>query len=212
MTVEIINPATGQVTYRHELLDAQGIEQRLQAAADAFPGWAARSLAERGAILKQVAAQLRERGVRDVEVTVLEVRDLAVAAAAETVGGLREPHLDAALRSLEGADALVVASPVFRGSYAGVFKVVLDLLEPGSLRGVPTALAATSGTVRHTLVTEHAMRPLLSYLGALTLPTTIVATPNDLVLGSRPVPELAARVTRSANELADAVVRDRSAG
>ncbi len=61
MTVEIINPATGQVTYRHELLDAQGIEQRLQAAADAFPGWAARSLAERGTILKQVAAQLRER-------------------------------------------------------------------------------------------------------------------------------------------------------
>lgn len=37
MTVEIINPATGQVTYRHELMDAAAIEQRLQAAAEAFP-------------------------------------------------------------------------------------------------------------------------------------------------------------------------------
>ena len=37
MTVEIIDPATGQVTYRHELMGAADIEQRLQAAADAFP-------------------------------------------------------------------------------------------------------------------------------------------------------------------------------
>ena len=61
MTVEIINPATGQVTYRHELMDAAAIEQRLQAAADAFPRWAERSLQERGAILKQIAGQLRAR-------------------------------------------------------------------------------------------------------------------------------------------------------
>lgn len=163
-------------------------------------------------VLEAAATLLRERGVVDVEVDVLEVRDLAVAAAQETVGGLREKHLDDALRRIERADGLVVASPVFRGSYAGVFKAVLDLLEPGSLRGIPTALAATSGTVRHTLVTEHAMRPLLSYLGALTLPTTIVATPDDLVLGTRPVPELAARVARSARELADAVTPRSAAG
>lgn len=61
MTVEIVDPATGQVTYRHELMGAADIEQRLQAAADAFPGWADRSLQDRGAILRQIAAQLRTR-------------------------------------------------------------------------------------------------------------------------------------------------------
>ena len=61
MTVEIVNPATGQVTYRHELLDAAGIEQRLAAAATAFPLWTARSLQERGGILRGIAAQLRAR-------------------------------------------------------------------------------------------------------------------------------------------------------
>lgn len=59
MTVEIVNPATGQVAYRHELMQAGDIEQRLQAAAQAFPGWAARSLQDRAAVLRQIAAQLR---------------------------------------------------------------------------------------------------------------------------------------------------------
>ncbi|HAV71092.1 MAG TPA: succinate-semialdehyde dehydrogenase [Stenotrophomonas sp.] len=61
MTADIINPATGQVTFRHELLTAKEVEQRLAAAAEAFPAWAARSLQERGAILRAIAAQLRQR-------------------------------------------------------------------------------------------------------------------------------------------------------
>ncbi len=61
MTADIINPATGQVTYRHELLTATEVEQRLAAAAEAFPAWSARSLQERGAMLRAIAAQLRQR-------------------------------------------------------------------------------------------------------------------------------------------------------
>ncbi|MET0130304.1 MAG: aldehyde dehydrogenase family protein, partial [Stenotrophomonas chelatiphaga] len=61
MTVEIVNPTTGRVDYRHELLDKAGIEQRLQAAAGAFPAWSATSLQERAAVLRAIGAQLRER-------------------------------------------------------------------------------------------------------------------------------------------------------
>jgi len=61
MTAEIINPATGKVTYRHELLSADGVEQRLAAAAAAFPAWSARTLDERGSVLRAIAAQLRQR-------------------------------------------------------------------------------------------------------------------------------------------------------
>jgi len=61
MTADIINPATGQVTYRHELLTDTEVEQRLAAAAEAFPAWSARSLQERGAMLRAIAAQLRQR-------------------------------------------------------------------------------------------------------------------------------------------------------
>lgn len=152
-------------------------------------------------VLEAAAERLRAAGV-EVELRVVETRDVAVAATREVLGGLREPALDEALRAIETADALVVGTPVFRGSYAGPFKTVLDLLEPGSLRGIPTTLTATSGTVRHTLVAESALRPLFSYFGALTLPTTIVATPDDLVLGTRATPSLAERVARAARELA----------
>lgn len=61
MTVEIVNPTTGRVDYRHELLDKAGIEKRLQAAAGAFPAWSATSLQERAAVLRAIGAQLRER-------------------------------------------------------------------------------------------------------------------------------------------------------
>jgi len=59
MTVEIINPATGAVAYRHELLGAADIEQRLQAAAEAFPDWSQRPLSQRGELLHRVAVGLR---------------------------------------------------------------------------------------------------------------------------------------------------------
>ncbi|MDY1034947.1 NAD-dependent succinate-semialdehyde dehydrogenase [Stenotrophomonas sp. CFBP8980] len=61
MTVEIVNPTTGRVDYRHELLDTAGIEHRLQAAAGAFEAWSATSLQERAKVLRGIGAQLRAR-------------------------------------------------------------------------------------------------------------------------------------------------------
>ena len=105
-----------------------------------------------------------------------------------------------ALADVTGADALVAVTPTFQGSYSGLFKSFLDLVEAGTLRGVPVLLAATGGTERHSLVIEHALRPLFSYLGALTVPTGVYAATADFGgAGSAP---LAARVDRAAAELA----------
>ena len=61
MTVETINPATGQVEYRHELMDAPQVEAVLAAAQAAFPAWSRRELESRGEVLRAVAAVLRRR-------------------------------------------------------------------------------------------------------------------------------------------------------
>jgi succinate-semialdehyde dehydrogenase / glutarate-semialdehyde dehydrogenase len=61
MTVETINPATGKIEYTLELMDSAAIESILAAAESAFPQWSARPLAERGALLRKVGAQLRRR-------------------------------------------------------------------------------------------------------------------------------------------------------
>ncbi len=83
MTVEIVNPATGHVDYRHELLDAAGVEQRLQAAADAFPRWAATALPERATVLRAIAAGLRSRRDDFQQVMTREMGKLKAEALAE---------------------------------------------------------------------------------------------------------------------------------
>lgn len=61
MIVETINPATGKVEYALELMAAAAVESILAASASAFPQWSARPLAERGGLLRKIAAQLRLR-------------------------------------------------------------------------------------------------------------------------------------------------------
>ncbi|MBO9716530.1 MAG: NAD-dependent succinate-semialdehyde dehydrogenase [Pseudoxanthomonas sp.] len=59
MTVETINPATGQVEYRHELMTDAQVEAVLAAAQSAFPAWAQRTLESRGGVLRATGASLR---------------------------------------------------------------------------------------------------------------------------------------------------------
>lgn len=61
MPYDTVNPANGQVEYSLELMDAAAVEKRLAAAAQAFPGWAATPLEQRGALLRKAGAQLREQ-------------------------------------------------------------------------------------------------------------------------------------------------------
>jgi succinate-semialdehyde dehydrogenase/glutarate-semialdehyde dehydrogenase len=61
MTVETVNPATGQVEYRHELMDRAAIERVLSASQRAFAIWSSRPLAERGGFLRAAAGELRRR-------------------------------------------------------------------------------------------------------------------------------------------------------
>ncbi len=60
MAVELIHPWTGQVDFRYDYIGEAEVERLLQAAADAAPGWAARPLEARGALLRAVGARLRE--------------------------------------------------------------------------------------------------------------------------------------------------------
>ena len=61
MTVETINPATGQVEYRHELMTAAQVDAALAAAQAAFPAWSQLGLDARGDVLRAVGAALRRR-------------------------------------------------------------------------------------------------------------------------------------------------------
>ncbi|MGH3260491.1 MAG: NAD(P)H-dependent oxidoreductase, partial [Trebonia sp.] len=89
------------------------------------------------------------------------------------------PDVEGALRLAENADLLVAAAPVFRGSYPGMFKHFFDLVDQYALANKPVLLAATAGGERHTLVLEHAMRPLFAFFQALTVPVAFFASAGD---------------------------------
>ena len=73
-------------------------------------------------------------------------------------------------------------SPIFSASYSGLFKMFFDVLQPQSLAGKPTLIAATAGTARHSLALEHAVRPLFAYLRTLVVPTAVFAASDQMAL------------------------------
>ncbi|AWH53251.1 FMN reductase [Stenotrophomonas sp. ESTM1D_MKCIP4_1] len=90
-----------------------------------------------------------------------------------------EPDVERALATVEAADLLIVAAPVYRGSYPGLFKHLVDFIGLEALVDTPVLLAATGGSERHALVIDHQLRPLFSFLQAHTLPIGVYATPAD---------------------------------
>ncbi len=87
------------------------------------------------------------------------------------------------LVAVEQADVLVVATPVYRGSYTGLFKHFFDFIDQDALVDTPILLAATGGSERHALVIDHQLRPLFSFFQARTLSLGVYATDRDFAEG-----------------------------
>jgi FMN reductase len=149
---------------------------------------------------------LRAEGV-DAELRVLELREHARDLADNLITGFANAPLRFAIDSVVGADAVVAVTPVFSASYSGLFKTFFDVLDQEALTGKPVLLGATAGSARHSLVLEHALRPLFSYFRAITVPTAVFAASEDWAGGDSTAPALAQRIERAAGELAGLVVR-----
>ncbi|MGR6971985.1 FMN reductase [Streptomyces cynarae] len=143
----------------------------------------------------RLAAAVEHRAA--VSVRVVELRDLAVEIAHNFTNGFPGRALAAALEAVTEADGLIVVTPVFSASYSGLFKSFFDVLEKEALVDKPVLIAATGGSARHSLVLDHALRPLFSYLRAVVTPTGVYAASEDW--GAEGLPE---RIERAAGELA----------
>lgn len=150
-------------------------------------------------LAEAAAAAVENRGER-AEVEIVELRPLAHALADHLLTGFATGELAEAIEKVRRADGLVVVTPVFSASYSGLFKTFFDVLEPGTLDGKPVLIAATAGTARHSLVLEHALRPLFAYLRAVVVPTGVFAASEDF--GSGADGSIQKRVERAAGELA----------
>lgn len=94
----------------------------------------------------------------------LDVRSLPAEAllSADT----KNPEVARAVDLVARADALIVATPVYKAAYSGVLKTLLDLLPQYALRGKTVLPLATGGSPAHVLAVDYALRPVLTSLGA----------------------------------------------
>ncbi|MGK5443870.1 FMN reductase [Micromonospora sp. URMC 105] len=157
----------------------------------------------------QLAAAARDELVRrghEVELRIVELRDHAHDVTNNLLTGFPSAPLREALDAVTGADGIVAVTPIFTGSYNGLFKSFFDVVESGALVDRPVLIAATGGTARHSLALEHALRPMFSYLRAVVVPTAVFAAPEDWSGGTADG-ALRGRIQRAAGELADQVER-----
>lgn len=128
-------------------------------------------------LVRHLLEELRERV--NISVELVELAPIARSLGQALQRSEVEPQVERALATIESAQLLVAAAPVYRGSYPGLFKHLIDFIGLDALVDTPVLLAATGGSERHALVIDHQLRPLFSFLQAHTLPIGVYATPAD---------------------------------
>ena len=128
-------------------------------------------------LVEGVTAALADQ--REIDLSVYDLLDAGPGLGAAYIRGDLTPDAARVVEAIETADALVVGTPVYKGSYTGLFKHLFDLVDPKALADKPVVLTATGGGPRHALVVEHQLRPLFGFFAALTVPTAVYASDQD---------------------------------
>ena len=115
------------------------------------------------------------------------------------------PALAEAYERVLGADALVIATPVYKGSYTGLLKAFVDPIAQTALADKPVLVAALGGDDQHSLVLEHELRPLFGFFGAAVLPRGVYARGADFVDDDTLSPRLRDAIDAAVERLARAL-------
>lgn len=152
-----------------------------------------RLLADR--LATAVTRELEQHG-EQVEASFVELRPLGHLIMDAMLTGFTKDELESAFRTVADADGIIAVTPAFNASFSGLFKSFFDVLPEQTLSDLPVLIGATGGTERHSLVLEHALRPMLTYLHAIVSPRAVYAATSDF--GSPTGAALAERITDAA--------------
>lgn len=109
----------------------------------------------------------------------LQVRDLPARALLHA--DTSDLAIKRALAAVAAADAIVIATPVYKASFTGILKAFLDLLPQDGLAGKLVLPLAIGGSQSHMLALDYALRPVLHALEARQVLASVYATSQQLV-------------------------------
>ena len=160
-----------------------------------------------GVLLDKTRQWLQQQGV---EVVSYQVRDFP----AEDLLHARfdSPKVIDLLQQVANADGLVIATPVYKASFSGALKTVLDLLPERALAHKVVLPMATGGSIAHMLAVDYALKPVLSALKAQELLHGIFAEDSQIAYGdgsvqAQLVPVLEQRLHEALEQLYSAMAR-----
>ena len=160
-----------------------------------------------GVLLDHAKRWLNQQGV---EVVSYQVRDFP----AEDLLHARfdSPKIVDLLQQIENADGLVIATPVYKASFSGALKTVLDLLPERALSHKVVLPIATGGSIAHMLAVDYALKPVLSALKAQEMLHGIFAEDSQIAYGegsaqAQLVPILEQRLQESLEQFYSALAR-----
>lgn len=151
-------------------------------------------------LLQHIGDKLASQGHRCNK---LQVRDLPAEALLHA--DFADPAIVRATALVLDADAIVIATPVYKASYTGILKAFLDLLPQDGLDGKLVLPLATGGSQSHMLVLDYALRPVLASLAARFILPGIYASSEQLPWtpegGLIPAPPIALRIANGVAQL-----------
>jgi FMN reductase len=136
-----------------------------------------RSVSKTKALAELIISRLAAHA--DISAEVIEIHALTPGLGAAVEREQLDERAEAAIRATESADLLIAATPVFRGSYSGLFKHFFDFVGQYALAGKPVLLVATGGSDRHAMVIDQALRPLFGFFQAWTAPMGVYLSSGD---------------------------------
>ena len=136
-----------------------------------------------GRLTMAVSGAMERAMSRGAEVDLIDLGNLRLDFAD---GRPPEQHDDDSARVIEmvgAADSVLLATPVYRGTYTGALKNLLDLLPIETLQGKPVGIVALGATQHHHLGVDWHLRDVLAWFGALVAPASVYLTSADFVDG-----------------------------
>jgi FMN reductase len=139
---------------------------------------------------------------QDVEIELINLADKKVAFADGRPPEQYNDDTAAIVASVRAADGVIIASPVYRGSFTGALKNLLDHLPLESLASKPVGIVAVGATQHHFLGVDWHLRDVLAWFGALVVPTSVYLASTDFVDG-----QLGESAKQDLKDLADAIIK-----
>lgn len=160
-----------------------------------------------GVLLDHSRRWLQQQGV---EVVSYRVRDFP----AEDLLHARfdSPTVLDLLQQVANADGLLIATPVYKASFSGALKSMLDLLPERALAHKVVLPMATGGSIAHMLAVDYALKPVLSALKAEELLHGIFAEDSQIAYGegsqqAQLAPVLEQRLSEALEQFYNALAR-----